>query len=199
MSRDFYTAIEQRRSYYALTNQSTISDQRIQEIIEHAVKHTPTAFNSQSGRIVLLLNQHHQKLWDITMEELRKIVPAESFPPTEEKIKFFKGAYGTVLFFEDQYVIKDLQEKFSLYKEKFPVYSDHSSGMLQLVIWTALELEGLGASLQHYNPLIDNEIKREWNIPENWVLVAQMPFGKPTGEPGSKEFLPLEDRIKVIK
>ena len=30
--------------------------------------------------------------------------------------------------------------------------------MLQLVVWTALEAEGLGATLQHYNPLIDDEV-----------------------------------------
>lgn len=71
--------------------------------------------------------------------------------------------------------------------------------MLQYVIWTALELEGLGASLQHYNPLIDEEVKKEWQIPSNWKLIAQMPFGKPTAEAGAKEFQPLEDRVKVFK
>lgn len=36
--------------------------------------------------------------------------------------------------------------------------------MHQLVVWTALETEGLGATLQHYNPIIDDEVKNEWNI-----------------------------------
>ena len=62
----------------------------------------------------------------------------------------------------------------------------------KLVVWAALEAEGLGASLQHYNPLIDDEVKKEWNIPGNWKLIAQMPFGNPTSPPGEKEFQPLE-------
>lgn len=71
--------------------------------------------------------------------------------------------------------------------------------MLQLVIWTALEMEGLGASLQHYNELIEGDIKNQWSIPSSWKLIAQMPFGKATAEAGEKQFQPLETRIKVFK
>jgi len=68
--------------------------------------------------------------------------------------------------------------------------------MLQFVVWTALENEGFGATLQHYNPLIDEEVQQTWNVPSSWKLIAQMPFGKPTFEPGEKQFQPLEDRVK---
>ncbi|MNI90586.1 hypothetical protein D3C73_1481250 [compost metagenome] len=71
--------------------------------------------------------------------------------------------------------------------------------MLQFAIWTALEMEGFGASLQHYNPLIDYEVKKEWNIPSTWKLVAQMPFGVPVEEPGSKEFNNINERVKIFK
>ena len=70
--------------------------------------------------------------------------------------------------------------------------------MLQYIIWTMLEAEGYGASLQHYNPLIDEKVKVVWDIPENWLLLAQMPFGKPLAEPEPKSSLPLEDRVKVF-
>ena len=92
----------------------------------------------------------------------------------------FKAGYGTVLFFEDEAIVKSLQEKFVAYAENFPIWSHQASGMHQLVVWTGLEAEGLGASLQHYNPLIDDEVKQEWNVPANWKLIAQMPFGNPT-------------------
>lgn len=199
MSKDFFTAIADRRSYYGISKEAVVSDDRIKEIIEHAVKHTPSAFNSQSARIVLLLGKEHDKLWDITMEALRKIVPANNFSSTEDKINSFKNGYGTVLYFEDNSVIESLQKQFALYKDNFPIWSEQSSGMHQFVIWTALEIEGFGASLQHYNELIENDVKKEWNIPENWKLIGQMPFGKPTAEPGEKQFSPLEERIKVFK
>jgi uncharacterized protein len=196
---DFYSAVEQRRSIYGISKDINVTDDRIQEVIDHAVKHTPSSFNSQSGRVVVLLGEHHNKLWDITTETLRKIVPADSFSATEEKMNGFKNGYGTVLFFEDQAVIEGLQKQFELYKDNFPVWSEHSNGMLQYVIWTALEIEGLGANLQHYNPIIDDEVKQEWNVPSNWKLIAQMPFGKKVAEPGDKDFMPLEERIKVFK
>ena len=196
MGKDFLTALKDRRSYYGISKEAVVSDSRIQEVINEAVKHTPSAFNSQSARVVVLLGEQHDKLWNITKETLRKIVPADNFASTEEKMNAFGSGYGTVLFFEDQSVIEGLQKQFELYKDNFPIWSQHSSGMLQFVVWTALENEGFGATLQHYNPLIDEEVQQTWNVPSNWKLIAQMPFGKPTSEPGEKQFQPLEDRVK---
>lgn len=199
MEKNFYNAVAERRSFYEISKEATISDDKIKEIIEHAIKHTPSAFNSQSARVVLLLGDHHNKLWDITKEALRKIVPEEQFSPTEDKIKSFRSGYGTVLFFEDNSIIESLQKQFALYKDNFPVWSQQSSGMHQFVIWTSLEIEGFGASLQHYNELIEADVKKEWSIPSNWKLIAQMPFGKPTASPGEKQYQPLEERVKVFK
>ncbi|MDF2542953.1 MAG: hypothetical protein K0S47_2671 [Herbinix sp.] len=199
MSKNFREAIENRRSFYVISKESPITDDEIKNIVEHAVKYVPSSFNSQSARAVVLLGEQHDKLWDITRETLRPIVPEESFGSTNEKMNAFQNGYGTVLFFEDQAVVSGLQEQFSLYKDNFPVWSLQSSGMLQFVVWTALEDAGLGASLQHYNPLIDDQVKAQWNLPENWKLLAQMPFGKPVADPSKKSFLPLEDRVKLVK
>ncbi|MCP3740560.1 nitroreductase family protein [Rossellomorea sp. BNER] len=197
--KDFYTAIEERRSIYGISSETVISDERIEEVIHHAVKHTPSSFNSQSARVVVLLGDNHTKLWNITTESLRNIVPVDQFGPTEEKMQAFGNGYGTVLFFEDSKTIESLQNQFASYADNFPIWSQHSSGMLQYVIWTSLELEGFGASLQHYNPLIDEDVKREWDIPDSWNLIAQMPFGKPTLPAGEKEFKPLGERVKIVK
>ncbi|MDS1002460.1 nitroreductase family protein [Clostridium sporogenes] len=199
MKKDFYEAIKERRTFYGISKEKVVSNDRIKEIIEHAVKHTPSAFNSQSARIVLLLGDKHDKLWSITKESLRKIVPEDKFKSTEEKINSFANGYGTVLYFEDMSVVEDLQKQFALYKDNFPIWSQQASGMHQLVIWTSLEIEGFGASLQHYNELIEEDVKKEWDIPSNWKLIAQMPFGKPTVKPDKKEYKPLEERIRIIK
>ena len=198
-TNEFLSAIEQRRSLYEISNEKVVTEERIKEIVEFAVKHTPSAFNSQSARVVVLFGEQSNKFWNITTEALRKVVPAENFASTQEKMDMFNAGYGTILFFEDQSIIEDLQSKFDLYADKFPVWSNESSGMLQLVVWTALEAEGLGATLQHYNPLIDDEVKATWDIPENWKLAAQMPFGKPVAPAGEKQFKPIEQRVKVFK
>ena len=197
MSKNFYEALKERRSIYAISKETTVSNERIQEVINEAVLHTPSAFNSQSARVVVLFGENHNKLWDITEASLKKIVPEENFAPTKEKIDSFRNGYASVLFFEDQNVVKNLQEQFSLYKDNFPVWSQQSSGMLQYVIWTSLAVEGLGASLQHYNELIEEDVAKEWSIPSGWKLVAQMPFGKPVAGAGEKEFLPLDERVKT--
>lgn len=198
MSKNFNEVVENRRSIYAIGKESPISQKEIQEIVEHAVKYVPSSFNSQSARTVVLFGDHHDKLWDITKEVLRKIVPEAAFASTEEKINSFKNGFGTVLFFEDQTIIEGLQEKFALYKDNFPVWSLESSGMLQFTVWASLEAAGLGASLQHYNPLIDELVAAEWKLPDQWKLLAQMPFGKPLAPAGDKEFAPIESRVKVF-
>jgi predicted oxidoreductase (fatty acid repression mutant protein) len=165
MSKDLYSAIKDRRSIYGISKEAVVADEKIIEIIKHAVKHAPSAFNSQSGRAVVLLGEHHNRLWDITMEALRRKVPEAKFAPTETKINSFRNGYGSVLFFEDQETVKGLQDRFPSYSENFALWSLQSSGMLQYIVWTSLEAEGFGASLQHYNPLIDEQVKKEWNIP----------------------------------
>ena len=200
MKRTFSEALKHRRTYYSISNQSPISDTEIEQIVNFAVTHVPSAFNSQSTRAVLLLGDSHQKLWTIVKDTLKKIVPAEAFVKTEEKINHsFAAGYGTVLFFEDQTVVKGLQDAFPSYQENFPGWSLQTSAMHQLTVWTMLEDAGFGASLQHYNPLIDAEVRRTWDIPESWSLISQMPFGTPAGDPGAKEFQPLESRVKIFK
>jgi predicted oxidoreductase (fatty acid repression mutant protein) len=104
---------------------------------------------------------------------------------------------GTVLFYVDREAVDALAAQFPQYAEQFALWSQHSFAMHQFVMWVALEAEGLGASLQHYNPLIDDAVKRRWNVPESWQLVAQMPFGKPIAAPGDKDALPIEQRLMV--
>lgn len=200
MKKDIKQAIENRRTYYAISNESPISDNEIKEIIDFAVLNVPSSFNSQSTRVILLLGESHKKLWNIVKETLRKIVPEEAFVATETKIdSAFAAGYGTVLFYEDMTVVEGLQNAFPSYKDNFPVWSHHTSAMHQYVIWTLLEDAGLGASLQHYNPIIDEEVARVFDVDAKWRLVAQMPFGKPLASPVQKEFKSLDERVLVFK
>lgn len=200
MKKTFDEALKGRRSYYAITDKSPVTDGEIEKIIDWAVMYVPSAFNSQSTRVVLLLGENHKKLWKIVKETLRPMVPPEGFKATEAKIdNSFAAGYGTVLFYEDQRVVRGLQDAFPLYKDKFPDWSQQTSAMHQLAVWTMLENADFGASLQHYNPLIDDEVRHTWQLPDEWRLIAQMPFGIPVQEPGDKEFQPLDTRVKVFR
>ena len=129
---------------------------------------------------------------------MKRSIPAEKFAPTEAKINSFAAAYGTILYFEEEKTIQKLQQDFPLYKENFPVWGQQANGMLQFVIWTMLAEQNIGASLQHYNPLIDKKEKKTWNLPQSWKLIAQMPFGSMTAPAGDKTFLPIEERLCIF-
>ena len=191
--------LTKRRSCYALTDKSTLSAEQIRALVQTAVKYTPSAFNSQSTRAVVLLGEHHHALWHIAREALRRIVPADKFAPTEAKINSFDAAHGTVLYFEDWTAVEGLQAQFPAYKDNFPLWAYQANAMAEFIVWTALADAGMGASLQHYNPLIDEEVKKHFDLPASWKLIAQMPFGVAEAAPEEKTFLPVDGRVLLKK
>ena len=196
MTKSFKEALKARRTFYQIDDKSTLSDKEVSDLIRFAVEYVPSAFNSQTTRVVLLTGKAHKKLWTIVKDTLRELVPADAFAKTEQKIDgSFSCGYGTVLYFEDMSIVRGLQESFPSYKDNFPIWSEQTNGMHQLVIWTMLEDAGMGASLQHYNPLIDDEVRKAWDLPDDWKLIAQMPFGVPVAQPGFKEVVSLDKRV----
>lgn len=190
---------EKRRSIYALSNQLPVSNDEVVKLVEHAILHTPSAFNSQSARIVVLFGDDHNKLWGITEETLKAIVgDEEKFKGTKDKIAGFRAGTGTILFFEDKGVVRGMQEAAPLYADKFPIWSHQTNAMHQYAIWTALASLDIGANLQHYNPVIDQRVAEAWNIAEDWELNAQMVFGAIEQPAGDKAFKPIEERMKVF-
>lgn len=199
----FKAATELRRSIYPLSNTSTISDARIKELVEATILNTPSSFNSQSTRLVVLVKEEHEKFWDIVTEVLKGMLPEEQFEKSSKgRMAMFRAAYGTALFYEDRAVIKGLQDKMSQFAEHFPQWSEHTSAMHQYVLWTALEAEGLGANLQHYNPIANEKVAKAFNIQDGWELKAQLVFGDPAGSARNdlkvRDTQPLEERIKFV-
>ena len=84
MTKSFKEALKARRTFYQIENKSTLSDKEIRDLICFAVEFVPSAFNSQTTRVVLLTGKAHEKLWNIVKNVLRERVPAEVFGKTEE-------------------------------------------------------------------------------------------------------------------
>jgi predicted oxidoreductase (fatty acid repression mutant protein) len=188
--------LSKRRSQYALGTNLTHSPEEIDALVRSAVRQTPSSFNSQSSRAVILFGDESRTFWRFVKETLQAIVPEQDFSQTAARIDGFAAGAGTVLFYEDQDVISDLQTKFPLYAENFPIWSEQSNGMAQLAVWTTLADAGIGASLQHYNPLIDDKAAAHWNLPASWKLRAQMPFGSNEGTPAQKPVIADETRFR---
>lgn len=194
----FLESLKNRRSFYALGRNVNLSEEEISDIVKEAVKQSPTAFNAQSPRAVILFGDAHERLWEIVEEALKPLTPPEAFPNTQNKLAGFKNGAGTVLFFKETDTVKHLQEEFALYADNFPVWAEQSNGIATANTWTALEEAGLGANLQHYNPVIDEAVAKEWDIPANWELRSQLVFGSKEGNPGEKEYLADDVRFRVF-
>lgn len=194
----FQSISEKRRSVYALTRDLPVPAAEVSGIVEHALLHTPSSFNSQSTRVIVLFNAEHEKLWNITEDCLRAVVPADQFAASAQKMAMFRAAAGSVLFFEDQETVRGLQAQFPVYADNFPVWAEHANAMHQYAIWCALAEKGVGANLQHYNPLIDDAVRQTWQAPASWTLRAQLVFGGIAQPAGEKSFAPLQGRMKVF-
>lgn len=197
--RSFVEAVKNRRSIYALGNNIPVLETEIMAVIERMVKDVPSAFNMQSARVIVTMKEHHENVWHITESALKKIVPADKFAATKQKIDGFADGYGTILFFEESDTVYEMQKKFPTYAENFPIWAAQANGMLQFAIWTALEDLGLGVNIQHYNMLIEEDVRKIFNLPGTWDLVAQMVFGEKLQDAQPIEKLSTGERVKVFR
>ena len=147
---------------------------------------------------MVLFGDAHKRLWDIAEANLRQIVGDNDFSSTEQKMASFRAGAGTILYFEDDNGIKALQEQFAIYADSFPIYAEHTNAMHQYAIWTQLSNLGIGASLQHYSAIFEQDVAQAFDIPADWKLIAQMPFGGIAASAGEKEFGATKDRLIVV-
>ncbi|KAL4886524.1 Nitroreductase [Aspergillus karnatakaensis] len=201
-STPILSALTSRHSYYTLDKTTPIPVSKITHILESIIHDTPSAFNSQTTRLIVLYGASHEKFWTLVSSSLLAKIGAERFAKTGPKIDTFKAAFGTVLFYEDQPTVEEHKAKFKSYAQHFEAWSEQTSGMHQIAAWIALQAEGLGCNLQHYNPLVDPLVKEEFGVPEGWKLRAQLVFGgveEGILGTGGKEKLPLEQTFKVFE
>ena len=183
--------LKQRRTYYNLNKNLPVSKSEVKKVIEEITELIPDAFNMKSARVLVVMDKKQDELWDRRFDTFEGKVP-------REKIDGFKAAAGTILYFYDEEVVGALQEKFPTYADNFPVWANQANGMLQINIWTGLIELGIGANLQHYNPVIDSLVQEMFEIPKSWKLIAQMPFGGIVTEPDPKEKENIADRVMFV-
>ena len=181
MNQDLLNLLKQRRSIYALGKDVKQNPDDLVDLIETVI-------------------QEHDKLWDIVVKRLESEVPTEqAYEATKQKIASFKAAYGTIMYFTDTDVVKQLENNFPLYAANFATWAEQAQGSAQLNTWVTLANNGIGANLQHYNPIIDDLVREAFDIPTNWNLRAQMPFGSIEGSAKDKDYMDRKDQFKVLK
>ena len=185
-------SLAKRRSYYKIDKNLPVSTDEVVKVIEKLTELVPDAFNMKSARVIVALNDKQDKLWDT-------IYDAFGGKVAREKIDSFKAAAGTILYYYDEKVIENMQKIFPTYAANFPVWANQANGMLQIAIWSALRELNIGANIQHYNPIIDEAVKKLFNVPDSFKLIAQMPFGGIVEEPNPKDKEDISLRVKICK
>lgn len=181
-----------RRSIYALSKEIPVTDEQVLEVVKDATELVPDAFNMKSQRVVVALGAKQDQLWDAVYDAFGGQV-------AREKIDSFKAGHGTVLYFVDESVVQGLQAQYPIFAQNFPLWAQQANGMLQLAVWTGLRELGVGASLQHYNPVINDAVRQLFDVPAHYTLVAQMPFGGILQEPAPKAAEDISQRVRVVK
>ncbi|WP_295731005.1 nitroreductase family protein [uncultured Limosilactobacillus sp.] len=200
MDSKFNELASQRRSIYALGENINLSTTEIFDLVKTTVRNSPSAFNSQTVRAVVLFGQKSDQVWDIVETTLQRIVkdPA-AFEKTKAKIATFRAGLGTILYLTDTEIVHQLEQQFPSYADNFQPWSEQAIGGAQQAVWTALAEQNIGASLQHYNPLIDDAIHQAFDLPTTWQLRAEMPFGSIEQPAGNKDYLPEDQVFKLIQ
>ena len=175
---EFMQALIQRRSEYSLDPNIGVSFQTIVDMVADVAVHVPSPYNVQSHRALVLSGEDHGDLWNIVRESLVEKIGEERFESSRSRIDSFAAAAGTVLYFIDDPSVNSLCEQQPSYASNFPTWAEQSCGMFQYAVWMAFGDMGLGANLQHYNPLIDSRVRERFGVPEGYRLVSQMPFGR---------------------
>ncbi|WP_026675722.1 nitroreductase family protein [Alkalihalobacterium bogoriense] len=178
--KSFATTLMERRSIRKLKHDPSITKEQINEAIKLAL-HSPSAFHMQSSRIIVLTEDINHAYWESVKEN-------EHVART--KITGFQNGNGTVLFYEDNKTIKNMETEYPKYKEWFERCALEGNAMLQYAVWLALTTQHIAASIQHFTTE-----PKQITIDSNWTLLAQMPFGGADESVEQRVFLPYKERV----
>ncbi|SOC42284.1 nitroreductase family protein [Salinicoccus kekensis] len=194
----FLDLVEKRRTVYALGTDSEYSKEDIENRIREVVKQVPTAFNSQTTRVVVLFDEANDKFWDHIYDVQKNVLEGEMWDMMSGVMTGAKKGIGTVLFFED----KEAVEVMPAQGARQEAYKQNNNANAQYAVWLALAEMDLGASLQHFNvgyeQGFDKGTKEMFNLPESYEMLAQMPFGSVEQEIGEKEHIDTDVQVKVL-
>ncbi|KAJ0275991.1 hypothetical protein Brms1b_007735 [Colletotrichum noveboracense] len=179
---DWPNAASYRRTIYGLKGTSSVPDSRARDIIQKIQVFAPSAYNTQPIRYSLVTGEKHKLFWEIIIQAAEPSIKGTNEAAWKSMQGFLqnhKAAYGSVVVWESLNAQNKGAESHKSAAQMFPQYGDHASGMAQMLLWTALELEGLGANLKHMQsiPQVEVALKEFCGVPEDYSLKAHINYG----------------------
>lgn len=196
---EFKDLIKKRRSVYEVGKDTDLSPEEIHEYIQEVVKEVPTAFNSQSTRVVIVTGAANEAVWDEIHRAQKEALDKDMYDFMAPRFENSKKALGTVLFFEDQEEV----QKMPTNEVRANLYKEQNSAFAQYAVWLALTDLDLYATLQHFNigykENYDKSIREMLNLPDSFELNAEMPFGSKASEANKKAYMDVDEQTRLIK
>ncbi len=194
---NFQDLVAKRHSTYHIGRNTDRTPEEVTEYLRELTQWVPTASHSQTSRLVLVFGDKHEALWDEIHDVQSKVLSDEMWETMGGVIAGAKQGLGTVLFFEDQEAVQAMPTSDATRE----TYSQHNNANHQYATWLGLTELGLGATLQHFNIGYeqghDKSIKELLDLPDNYALVAEMPFGSIETPAEAKETIPTDVKVQV--
>lgn len=183
--------VKQRRSIRKL-QQGELSDETIRHIVE-AGRWSPSSFNSQPVRMVVL-KERHRAFWDFVEAQLRTKLDGPKLERALARIPGYRNGIFTILFFEDTSVAANPPP--SANPAIWKSFAIQAMGIAQVNVWNAVYAAGLASSNQHTNYQIGDEALRAFlGLPETWVSYSIFPIGYADESPAPAERKPHEEVV----
>ena len=77
----YMETLKKRRSVYGLSSDMKTGNEEIVSMVYRIIEETPSAFNIQSSRAVILFGGEHRRLWAITADMPNLRTPLACSPP----------------------------------------------------------------------------------------------------------------------
>lgn len=162
-----------------------LSADDVTKLIQQVVAITPTCYNCQGSRVIILYGEEHTRFWQRLMK--LKVDTAEERRFLEESVV---PAAGTVVLLEDDLSVKVMQKMYPSFAMAFPYFAEHSSGMVELSLTVGLAQKEIGTIIRHYRTDPAEVLEADSDVPETWKMKAQIAFGLKTAPSMRREELP---------
>ncbi|GCE11596.1 nitroreductase family protein [Tengunoibacter tsumagoiensis] len=176
-----------RRSIRKLTA-GPVSDETIRAIAE-AGRWSASSGNSQPARIVIL-KERNTDFWNFVEQTLSTKLQGEQLERAIARLAGYRSGVFTIVVYEDTTISHNPPAGFN--PELWKNFAAQALGIFQANLWNAISAAGLGASNQHINFQIEEELRSFLHVPETWQSYCILPVGFPAETPAEGSRHPHE-------
>ncbi|KAK7194248.1 hypothetical protein NESM_000339600 [Novymonas esmeraldas] len=163
-------------------------------VVQRAVALTPSSFNSQSTRVVVLHGRMHRLFWQRLIGHTVHLAK-EAALLTDQVVP----AACTVILCEDMDVVRRMQATFPKYASLLPGHAEQASAMCELSVVSALGCDGVATLSRHHRIDLHENFHEVFTVPPSWEMRAQIACGGCGNAGYEKETLSDDHYFKIIR